>query len=162
VNPNAELVIQTTGPVTQQTQTGWAQLLTNGTINGFAVFSQSPNPYTTFDGEVPLETRNATSYTLAFDNTNGSSTGVALANVTSQAVTSSITVRDDTGAILLTDSLALPAMGHTSFNLTDRYASTAQRLGTVQFTTPGAGQISVLGLRFNSTGAFSTIPAIVP
>jgi hypothetical protein len=52
-------------------------------------------------------------------------------------------------------------MGHTSFNLLDRYASmTAQRRGTLEFRTPGAGQIGVLGLRFNATGAFSTIPAI--
>jgi hypothetical protein len=52
-------------------------------------------------------------------------------------------------------------MGHTSFNLIDRYASTtAQRRGTLEFRTPLLGQISVLGLRFNATGAFSTIPAL--
>ncbi|MGA9626652.1 MAG: hypothetical protein WBL65_02640 [Bryobacteraceae bacterium] len=52
-------------------------------------------------------------------------------------------------------------MGHTSFDLVDRKASaTAQRCGAVQFRTPSAGQVSVLGLRFNAIGAFSTIPAI--
>ncbi len=159
VNPGAELVIQTTGPTNQSPQVGWAQLLANGTIGGFAVFSQAIGS-SIQDGEVPLETRNSDSYVLSFDNTNGSATGVALANIASQAVTTTITVRDDTGAVLLTNSLDLPAMGHTSFNLTDQYPSTAQRRGTVQFTTPSAGQISVLGLNFNVTGAFSTIPAL--
>jgi hypothetical protein len=77
-------------------------------------------------------------------------------------VSSAITIRDDTGAILLQDTITLPAMGHKSFNLTDRYAAiTALRRGTLEFRTPTVGQISVLGLRFNATGAFSTIPALV-
>jgi len=68
------------------------------------------------------------------------------------------------GSVTVSDKITTPVssrIGHTSFNLLDRYASmTAQRRGTLEFRTPGAGQISVLGLRFNATGAFSTIPAI--
>jgi hypothetical protein len=98
---------------------------------------------------------------VPFDNTNGAATGIALANISAQAVSTAITIRDGTGAVILTDTLTLPAMGHTSFNLTDRYAAaTAQLSGTLEFDTPSAGQISVLGLKFNGTGAFSTIPAI--
>jgi hypothetical protein len=78
-------------------------------------------------------------------------------------VTSTVSIRDHTGTALLSDSITLPALGHTSFNLTDRYGPvTAQRRGTLLFTTPNPGQLSVLGLRFNQTGAFSTIPVIVP
>jgi hypothetical protein len=52
-------------------------------------------------------------------------------------------------------------MGHRSFTLADRYGTvTAQRRGTLEFKTPSPGQISVLGLSFNATGAFSTIPTI--
>ena len=160
LNPGAELVIQSTGPNNQPTLVGWAQLLTNGTIGGFAVFSQAIGN-TNQEAEVPMENRNASGYVVPFDNTNGSATGIALANISPQAVNSAITVRDDTGAVMVSDTITLPAMGHTSFNLTDRYASmTAQRRGTLEFRTPSAGQISVLGLRFNATGAFSTIPAL--
>jgi uncharacterized protein (DUF779 family) len=160
LNPGAELVIQSAGPNNQATLVGWAQLLTNGTIGGFAVFSQAIGNANQ-EAVVPLENRNAGGYVVPFDNTNGSATGIALANISPQAVNSAITVRDDTGAVIVSDTIALPAMGHTSFNLTDRYASmTAQRRGTLEFQTPSAGQISVLGLRFNSTGAFSTIPAL--
>ena len=80
-----------------------------------------------------------------------------------QAVAATLTIRDDTGAFLLSDTITIPAMGHTQFNLADRYGPvTAQRRGTLHFTTPSAGQIGVLGLQFNSTGAFSTIPVLVP
>jgi hypothetical protein len=160
LNPGAELVIQTTGANSAPTLVGWAQLLTNGAIGGFAVFSQAIGSADQ-EAEVPLENRNASGYVVPFDNTNGAATGIALANISAQAVNTAITIRDFTGAVILTDTLALPAMGHTSFNLTDRYgSSTAQRRGTLEFDTPSAGQISVLGLRFNATGAFSTIPAI--
>jgi hypothetical protein len=160
LNPGAELVIQSTGPNSQPTLVGWAQLLTNGTIGGFAVFSQAIGNAVQ-DAEVPLENRNASGYVVPFDNTSGSATGVALANISAQAVNPAVTIRDDSGATILSDTITLPAMGHTSYNLTDRYASmTAQRRGTLEFRTPSTGQISVLGLRFNATGAFSTIPAI--
>ena len=77
---------------------------------------------------------------MPFDNTNGAATGIALANISAQAVNTAITIRDDTGAVILTDTLTLPAMGHTSFDLVSRYASsTAQRRDTLEFRTPTAG-----------------------
>jgi hypothetical protein len=160
VNPGAELVIQTTGANSSPTLVGWAQLLSNGAVGGYAVFSQAIGGANQ-EAEVPLENRNAGGYVVPFDNTNGSATGIALANISAQAANTAITIRDDTGAVILTDTLTLPVMGHTSFDLVSRYASsTAQRRGTLEFRTPTAGQISVLGLKFNGTGAFSTIPAI--
>jgi len=51
----------------------------------------------------------------------------------------------------------LPANGHTSFVLTDRFAVAANRRGTIEFDTPSGGQISALGLRFTENG-FTTIP----
>ena len=79
LNPGAELVIVTTGPSAQTTQVGWAQLLTNGTIGGFAVFSDSINGDQ--EAMVPIETCYANTYILSFDNTNGAYTGTALANL---------------------------------------------------------------------------------
>lgn len=69
-------------------------------------------------------------------------------------------IRDSTGPLILSNTLTLPAMGHTSFNLVNQYSATAQQRGTLEFRTPSAGEITVIGLDFNSTGAFSTIPAI--
>jgi hypothetical protein len=47
---------------------------------------------------VPLESRNANGYVLAFDNTNGTFTGVALNAVSAQQVNVPVTVRDDGSA----------------------------------------------------------------
>lgn len=91
-NPGAELVIQSTGPSNQPTQVGWAQLLANGPIGGFAVFSQAIGNAVQ-DAEVPLANRNASAYVVPFDNTNGSATGVALANNSTSSAVFTTTIR---------------------------------------------------------------------
>ena len=47
---------------------------------------------------VPLESRNASSYILAFDNTGGTATGVAVSSSSLQAVSVPVVIRDDSGA----------------------------------------------------------------
>jgi hypothetical protein len=159
LNAGATLLVETTGPDSQTTQVGWAQVLTNGNVGVFAVFRQTVNGLIP-EGVVPLETRNAGSYLLAFDNTAGYLTGVALANINTQAATIGVVIRDDAGAILQSGTVTVPALGHTSFSLSLNYPIAAQRRGTVEFQTPAGGQISVLGLRFSPTTAFTTIPPL--
>ena len=153
-------MVQSTGPNSQPALSGWAQVLTNGYLGGFAVFSQAMGN-TNQEAEVPLDTSHSGDYVVTFDNTYGSATAMALANISAKAVTVAISISDDAGNVILSDTITLSAMGHRSFNLADRYGSvTAGRRGTLEFTTPSPGLISVLGLSFNSTGAFSTIPTI--
>ena len=109
---------------------------------------------------MPLETRNPKAYLLAFDNTSGLATGLALASVSTQAANVPVVVRDDTGASLGTATIDLAARGHTSFVLTDRYTFAAGKRGTVEFDTPADVQISVLGLRATPNGAVTTIPVL--
>lgn len=157
LNAGAEMVIQSAGSISQPTQVGWAQILTSGSISGFAVFSATTGN-SLQEATVPLEDRTPGAFVVSFDSTGNYVTGVALANLVANSENIGIVIRDDTGAVLLTDFIALPAQGHTSFVLATNYPVTAQRRGTVEFDTPPNGQISVLGLRFNPTGAFSSIP----
>ena len=61
-----------------------------------------PDSRRTQEAVVPMETRNASSYLLPFDNSpsdNGNLVlGIALANISAQAVTVQVVIRDDTGA----------------------------------------------------------------
>jgi hypothetical protein len=154
------LIVQTAGPNTQTVQTGWAQLLYNGNVSAYAVFGQTANGASTQEAVVPLETRTPGSFVIPFDTTGGYATGVALANVSTAAANITLLIRDDNGNLLQSTSLGLAAQGHTSFDLVSRFGVTAQRRGTLEFQTPPGGQISVLGLRFPSGPAFSTIPAL--
>jgi Viral BACON domain len=159
LSPGATLIIESTGPDNQVTQTGWAQLVTTGAINGFAVFRQTV-PSGQHEAVVPLETRNAASFVLSFDNTSGFVTGVAMANTATQSAFVQVTIRDDNGVTIQSNSVAMAALGHTSFDLAARFPVTAARRGTVEFQTPAGGGISVLGIRFNPAGTFSTVPAM--
>jgi hypothetical protein len=139
------------------TVVGSAQLSTDGNVGGFAIFHYTP---TGQEAIVPLETRNASAYVLAFDNTHGLLTGLALANVSNHATTIPVVLRDDTGATLDTVIIDLAAIGHVSFILTDRYSIVAGKRGTVEFDTPAGAQITALGLRFTPGGALTTIPVL--
>ena len=154
--PGAQLVIESTGPDTTPTSIGWGQISGESGTNGFGIFT---NAALGWNALVPLETRNSSAYTLAFDNTAALATGVALANVTNTAANIPVTILDDTGNSIGTDVIALVAGGHTSFVLKDKYAATLNKRGTIRFQTPAGGQISVLGLRANGP-ALTTLPVL--
>jgi hypothetical protein len=112
------------------------------------------------EASVPLETRNASSYVLAFDHTNGIAVGVALQNVSALEGKIPVILRDDSGVQLGTDTITLAGLGHTSFVLAERYPATANLTGTIEFDTPAGGRISALGIRFTPPGTLTTIPVL--
>ncbi|HKD08820.1 MAG TPA: BACON domain-containing carbohydrate-binding protein [Bryobacteraceae bacterium] len=157
LGPGALLEVVAGGPALGPVVMGWCQLLGSGDVNAYAAFRFTSG---TLDNQAlaPFETGNASTYIIGFDNTNGFATGIALANTSSAAASVGIVIRDDTGATILTSSISLGAMAHTSFVLSSDYASTAGKRGTVELDSGPGAQIVTLGLEFNTiTGAFSTI-----
>jgi len=152
----ATLMVASSGSL--QLLTGSAQLSTNGHVTGFVIFRHNDQ-----EAVVPLESRNAAGYIIAFDNTKGTATGVALNAVSAQRVSVPVVVRDETGAQIATDTITLNANGHYAFTLgTDRYPGTANIRGTVEFDTPAGGQIGALGIRIPTGAAhtYTTLPAL--
>jgi hypothetical protein len=161
LNPNAQIVMDSTGPDSAATLVGAGQLLSNGNVSGFGIFS---NPKVHWNAVVPLETRNASKYILAFDNTGPLTTGLAVANLAAQTVSVPVIIRDDKGNLIgnPTPPIPLGALGHTSFMLNDPqlgYPVTKGQRGTIEFDTPPGGQLSVLGLRANGP-ALTTLPVL--
>ena len=100
---------------------------------------------------------------LAFDNTNGTFTGVAVNSVSTQAVSVPVIVRDDTGTQIATNTLNLAANGHIQFTLvTDKYPATTNIRGTIEFDRPANGQIGTVGIRIpaGAAHAYTTVPAL--
>jgi hypothetical protein len=96
------------------------------------------------------------------DNLVGYSTGVALVNIAADAQASvTVIMRDENGAEIARDALTVPANGHTSFSLPDRFPVLKGRRGTVEFLTNAPAGITGLGLRFNPSLSFTSVPAIV-
>jgi sugar lactone lactonase YvrE len=165
LSPFASLVVNTAGQGILPVQVGSAQVSATGALGGFAIFHRSSDAQ---EAVVPLETRNAGSYTLAYDNTNGLVLGVAVENVSPQTANGiHVVIRDDTGATIASGSISLPGSGHSSFVLSDNFPATANKRGTAEFDPPAGGQISVLGIRFTpqvtpqgTVTTLTTVPAL--
>src|SRR6185312_17438647 len=100
----ASLIVESAAPLSDPAPTvGSAQLITNGHIGGFVIFRYNPNGQ---EAVVPLESRNAAAYVLAFDNTSQTATGVAVNSVSTQAVSVPVIVRNDAGAQIATGNIA--------------------------------------------------------
>jgi hypothetical protein len=154
----ATLLIESAGAFTDPLLTGSAQLTTDGNVSGFVIFRHLTNNQ---EAVVPIETRNAGAYFLAFDNTGGTATGVALSNASPLPANVGVVLRDDTGTQIGSDIISLAPNGSISFTLViNRYPATAGIRGTIEFDTPAGGAISALGIRTPLTGTLTTLPAI--
>ena len=156
IEPGASFSFSITGPENVET-VGWAQMLTDGDISGFAVFRQKVHREQ--EAVVPLEIHNSDSYVLWFNNSGDFITGVAVANNSTSAASIPVIVRDEAGNQIHTQTLELPGLGHISGALTAIINNTGGKVGSVEFHTPQGGQISVLGLRFNGI-SFTTTPVL--
>jgi hypothetical protein len=160
VGAEAQLVIETAGTASQETSQGWAQLtVTGGNVGGSAVFADTTAAGVQ-EAVAPVETQNVSAYVLPFDYTGGYSTGVALANLSSQPAIVPVTLRDDKGTPLETAVIVLPAYAHTSFMLAASYPAVAGHLGTIELDTPEGGQIGALGIRATPSGAITSVPPL--
>ena len=148
---NASLIVNTSGAQVPPVLVGSAQLAATGAVDGFAIFHLIPGAQ---EAVVPMETRNASSYLLAFDNTGGVVLGIAVENVSAQTALIPVVIRDDTGIVI-------GSPGTTTFAGWKRphvlcavalYPATINKRGTIEFDTPAGGQISVLGIRTTPLG----------
>jgi sugar lactone lactonase YvrE len=157
--PGASWYVQSGGDLTTALLTGSAQVTTSANIGAFVIFRYNPNGQ---EAVVPLENRNASTYMIAFDNTAGTATGVAVANASSTNISLPYIVRDDSGLPIDkgTGTLPLAANGHTSFGLSDFAPVSAGRRGVIEFDAPTGASISVLGIRSPPALTFTTLPAI--
>jgi hypothetical protein len=110
---------------------------------------------------VPLESRNPNSYLIAYDNTGGIVTGIAISSLSPLAVNIPVTLRDENGAVLGTGGFVLlGSNGHLSFGLARQFPQTAGIRGTIEFAVPPGAHISVLGIRTPPALTFTTLPAL--
>jgi hypothetical protein len=151
--------IVTKGEATPLIQ-GWTELVSTNAIGGLAVFRQRI-PGQTGNAAVVTAVPRARNLVLPYDNTEGALTSIALVNVEStRSSTLAIGLYDEAGGLFGSELLQLPPRGQEAFLLIDRLPALRNRRGILRISTPD-GEISGLALRFNPTGAFTSIPLFV-
>jgi hypothetical protein len=143
------------------TEQGWAEVDYSigaiGNVTGLGVFRQRVTGRPDFEAVVPLSYYLNSRAFLLFDETQGYSTGIAW--VASRPYTSStltINIRDENGNRILLDQVTLKPLEKQVFSLGSRYPQTAGKRGSIEITC-NPGYFSALGLRFNPSGAFTSI-----
>jgi virginiamycin B lyase len=170
INPRATLLLSM-GDQVVSTVVGWADVLSAGSLGGYAIFRQTPQTGSPSEGTVPLQSQFPSTITLAYDNTAGFVMGVALANLSTSSAVFTATISDDQGNQLdQLETFTIPGSGHTSFVLPTQFPLTAGKRGIMIFQASGfvspsgifqaAGGIAGLGLRFSPFGTFTSVPTM--
>jgi hypothetical protein len=162
IQPNGTLDLVAGDPANPEVTVGWAQLSAPAAVSGWITYAMSPPSGWRTETVIPVEKRSPVSWVLPFDNSADSSTGVAVANSSEIGGTVVLVVaRDGEGRHLLSDLLQLPARGHTSFGVAQKYSALAGRRGTLEFQNTREGAIAVMGVRFHSSGTLAAISPTV-
>lgn len=151
---------------------GWVQVSTDSSTTTVAEsFQYTSLPDAAHNGVVNVQNGGApvvsvltAGYIMPFVEAQGDSMAVAIANLTTNTISVSVTVRNYVGITKGTHIIPLAPLQHTAFQLSD-YPETEGIVGTIEFSTPTAGQFSVMGLSYNSTHAFTSVlstPVSVP
>jgi len=160
INPGTRVLIETEAPALGPILVGWGEVTSVGPIDGYAIFRQRSQSGDS-EGTASLSSGNSSSIVLPYDNTTGFATGVALINSTTDGIIIRATIRDDDGLQIGLDAIVLPAKGHTSFFVGDRFPVTSGRGGIIELQSTTGGGIAGVGLRFSASGTFTSVPVIV-
>ncbi len=161
LNSLASTTIETTGTASQLSQ-GYVWMKKDNiddVINGIGVFRARTPGHPDFEAAVPLSSEVDNRFVLLFDNTAGFVTGVAVANSWDTALPVHVTIRDEAANVIGAETLQMAAFEHTAFQAPLKWTVTRGIRGSIEFSTPvGTTALapSVLGLRFNPSGPFTS------
>lgn len=124
-------------------------------LGGIAIFRQRVPDRPDFEAVVPFVSEFDKRFVLLYDNSANFVTAMAIANPSLDTINVDATIRDEDANVLTTGRITLGPFQHTAFTLPGRWSTTAGRRGVIEFRSTGWGA-SVLGLRFNPGGAFTS------
>jgi len=160
INPQSTLVVDA-GSAAAALVVGWADVLSTGPVNGFAIFRTHCPTCTSSEGTVALQSQFQSALIVPYDNTSNYVTGVALANLSTAQASLTATIWDTNGALLGAPTITLAGSGHTSFVMPTGLPLTTGKSGTVLFQNPSGGALDGIGLRFSPDGTFTSVPTIL-
>lgn len=160
IPPASSITLRSSG-VSPTGLSGWGEILSDQYVTGFAVFRRSESGKPEQEAAVPVNIATPFRSILPFDNTGGFVTSIAVANLSANVPSLvNLTFRDEQGLRLLQPTVLpeLPIQGHKAFELYKLFPALDNKKGTMEISVIG-GEISLLGLRFAPTGAYTSFRA---
>jgi len=149
------IFLHTTGTAAGTTA-GWAQVQSAAGVVAYAIFTQRVSGRPDQDGTSPAAA-SVTRVLMPYDNTNNFVTSMAIVNTTSASESILVGIQPTSGTSSQPSPINLPAQGHMAFQVPQQFTGTVGQSGMLEFYVSG-GSFSVLALRFNPTGSFTTAP----
>ncbi len=149
----SSIFMRTLGNATE-TSTGWAELVADPRVTGYAIFTQLSMDGRAQDSTAPAVLASSR-ILVPFDNTSGLVTAIALVNPNASAETVSVNFRTSDGATS-TDTVVptLPSQGQITFLLPTPFPETSGKSGLAEFYV-SSGTISIIALRANGSAITS-------
>jgi hypothetical protein len=151
--PGATVFLQTLGTAPTLTQ-GFGELIASAGVQGYAIFTWHVG--SGYQDGTALAAAPGEDILVPFDNSSGIVTGLAVVNAGNSAETLSANLLLASGQVVPGSLPSIPSLGHTSFTLPSQFSQSAGQQGTLELSS--AGTFSVVGLRFHTSGAFTSLP----
>jgi hypothetical protein len=155
LSPGQTVIYETAS--TGELSVGWASVTlgtTNNRVTGFAVFRYRAPGAPDAEAIVSLGNTSGHNLVMLYDQLAGFNTGLALVNPGDAPLTLTVTIRDISGASIGAGTITLPPYSHQASFISERFPITADKRGSV--VIEGTSPFSVLGLRFNPSGTFTS------
>lgn len=136
------------------TTSGWAQVQAPAAVVAYAIFTLRVPGRQNQDGTSPAAA-SVNRILMPYDNTGNFVTSMAIVNTTSASESVSVGIQPSSGASSQPTAINLPAQGHMAFAVPQQFSTTGGQSGLLEFYS-ASGSFSILALRFNPTGAFTT------
>jgi hypothetical protein len=156
--PGATVFLQTPDTATTLTQ-GFGELIADAGVQGYAIFTLHVPGRQNQDGTAPASAPGG-HILVPFDNSPGFTTSIAVVNASGVAETLSANLLLTEGQIIPGSLPSIPPLGHAAFALVSQFPQSAGQQGTLELSS-SFGTFSVVALRFNPTGAFTSLPVYV-
>ncbi len=155
IPPGGVRTFETAGDASSLVE-GWAEIVSSGAIGGTVIFGQAA---TNSEATVQVRPSAGERFVFPFDNSSGLNSALALLNANrSEDKLATVILRDENGNRLTTEYLQLKAMTDQTFLLSDRFPSSQNMRGSIEFS--GAA-MSTLGLLFNPAGSFTSMEPLI-
>jgi hypothetical protein len=134
---------------------GWAVVNADTGIVAYAIFTLRVPGRQDQDGTV-IASSSATRVLVPFDNSAALVTSIGVVNPLGTSQSISVNFRTANGTVSQSSLPSVPPNGHMAFSLPQQFPAIAGQSGLAEFYSTGG--LSLLALRFNPTGAFTTAP----
>jgi hypothetical protein len=158
IAPGSTVTVESAG-TSPVVQSGWAEVVSDALVTGFAVFRQTGTGGPPQEAAVPINAGTPLRALLPFDNTNGFLATMALANLSdSSAAVTNLVFRDIQGNRLYQTQINIPPLGHTAVAMQTFSDLLINARGTLEVSAI-SGEVSAMGLRFAPSGAYTSFKA---